>query len=80
MNAMPAHIPHDHDELCRRWHQATVANSLPQWRSLSHLLAAEAAMCLAAGLRGLGDDMAELSNLARQRALDLQPQHEMEPA
>jgi len=77
---MPAHIPMDPDTLCRRWHQATVANSLPQWHSLSHLLAAEASMCLGDGLAATCDDMAALSNVARQRALDLQPVAELEAA
>jgi hypothetical protein len=77
---MPEFTPIDPAELCRRWHQATVANDLRQWHSLSHLLAAEAAMCLNNKLRAPADDMAALSNLARQRALDLQPQEEMEPA
>lgn len=77
---MPAHIPLDPDELCRRWHQATVANSLLQWRSLSHWLAFEAAMCLGSGLRWICDDMAELSNLAHRHALDLQPAAELEAA
>jgi hypothetical protein len=77
---MTAFIPLDPATLCRRWHQATVANSLLQWRSLSHLLAAEAAMCLGARLRGPADDMAALSNVARQRSLDLQPAAELEAA
>ena len=77
---MPSFIPLDPDELCRRWHQATVANDLRQWHSLSHLLAAEASMCLANKQRDMVDGMGTLSNLARQRALDLQPQEEMEPA
>lgn len=77
---MPEFTPLDPDELCRRWHRATVANNLLQWRSFSHWLAAEAAMCLDSMRRDLANDMAELSNLAHQHALDLQPQHEMEPA
>lgn len=77
---MPEFIPIEPDELCRRWHQATVANSLLQWRALSHLLAAEATMFLTNKQRPLTDDMAALSNLARQRALDLQPKHDREPA
>lgn len=77
---MPDFIPLDPDEICRRWHRATVANNLLQWRALSHLLAAEAGMCLPSGKREVGGDMAALSNLAHQHAMDLQPQHEMEPA
>jgi len=77
---MPPFFPLDPETLCRRWHQATVANRLLTWRALSHFLAAEAAMCLGAGLRGPADDMAALSNVARQRALDLQPAAELEAA
>lgn len=73
---MPAFIPIDPDEICRRWHQATVANNLLQWRALSHLLAAEAKMCKDAGLHGTGEAMCILSGVARQRSLDLQPGRE----
>lgn len=76
---MPEFIPIEPDELCRRWHQAIVANDLLQWRALSHLLADEALMCLTDGWREYGDEAAALSDLAHQRALDLQPQQEMEP-
>lgn len=77
---MAAFAPIELAEICRRWHQATVANNMLQWRSLSHLLAAEASMCLSDGWPGHADEAAALSNLAHQRALDLQPQDEMEPA
>lgn len=77
---MPAFVPIDPAELCRRWQQATDAKNLLQWRSLSHLLAAEAKMCKDAGLPGTGDAMALLSSEAQQRSLDLQPAAELEAA
>lgn len=77
---MPEFTPLRPDQLCLRWHQATVANDLRQWRALSQLLAAEAGMHTSAMQRDMADGMATLSNLAHQHALDLQPQEELEPA
>lgn len=77
---MHPYNPLSFDELCIRWHRATVANSLLQWRALSHLLEAEAMMCVANDLTVPGDGLAALSRLAHRHALDLQPQPELEPA
>jgi hypothetical protein len=75
---MHAFDPLDPAMICRRWRQADVAHNLLQWRSLGHLLAAEASMCTSSGMPELGSDMEALSKLAQQHALDLQPAREME--
>ena len=77
---MPEFEPIDPEEISRRWLQARTACNLLKWHALHHLFAAEMSMCTAAGLPETADDMAALSSVAHQHALDLQPQAELEAA
>lgn len=76
---MIAHL-FDYDEICHRWHQATVRNDLRTWLAIGYWLSAEAAVANADKRLNISDDMATISAVAMQRAKDLQPQREMEAA
>lgn len=66
----------DYEEICRRWHQATVANHPIKWDAIMRWLAAEAVMAKIDGLPELSESMTVLSNLAHRHAMDLWPQEE----
>lgn len=68
--------PPDWQKICARWHQATVANSLTQWHALAEYLAGIAIMCAIDAMPDAEDSTRTLSDLALQRAFDLQPEAE----
>jgi hypothetical protein len=70
----------DYPEICLRWHQATVRNSITAWRAIMTWLAAESMFAACENLHETADSMRVLSDLALQHALDLQPQRELEAA
>lgn len=72
--------PPDYNEICQRWHQATVANNYLKWRAISSWLAAVSIMCNVDGMPEAGESVRVASDLAMQHALDIQPAQEMEAA
>jgi hypothetical protein len=70
----------DYPEICLRWNQATVRNSIAAWSAIMTWLAAESMLATCDNLHDTADSMRVLSDLALQHALDLQPQHELEAA
>lgn len=73
---MPEPRMPNYDEICRRWHHATVANHPIQWDAIMHWLAAEAVMAKVDSLPELAESMTVLSNLAHRHAMDLWPQED----
>lgn len=72
--------PPDYAEIIKRWHMATVANSLLKWRAVSSWLAAVSIMCSVDEMPEAAASMRVLSDLAMQHALDLQPMQRLEAA
>lgn len=72
--------PVSYEEIFIRWHQAVIANNLMKWHAISCWLKSEALLCKIDHCQEAADSMQTLSDVAHQRALDLQPQHELEAA
>lgn len=67
------HIPLNLDELCLRWHQATVRNCMLTWHALAYWLAAESLNAEIDYQHQAAADASLLSDLAMQRVQDLAP-------
>ena len=59
------------DELCLRWHQATVRNNLMAWRAMSYWIAAASMTAEVDGKPEEADGLRMLSDLAMQYVADL---------